>query len=538
MRDTSTPPATGVRTWLAVACLLLVMAALDIASLQHLSVTYDEPRHFQYGLNILEHDSTRFDDSKMPLSALNALPHWIAARLPTGPLATAMARLETGRYVTVLVALLVGLCVFAWARELYGASAGLLSLALYVFDPNILAHAQLVTTDLYAAGTVALAVYTFWRALMRDGHWPLIVLSGLTLGLAQIAKYTALALIPLLVVIAVGFHASALRSAYETRRWDVLRRWSGQAVQRALVMLVLTTCVVNAGFLFNRTGTPLAGYAFRSDLFRQVQSAAGPLARVPLPLPYPYLEGLDWVVQRERTGEGYGPIYMNGEIRQGSGFAGYYLYATLLKVPLGTQLVLLGAAAAYLRRRGRFAFLKHEWALLVPLAFFTLYFNFFYRAQIGIRYFLVVYPLLYVLAGSLLAAPVRLPTLGRTALGVALVWVVVSVASYYPYFLPYFNELLTDRRLAYRYLADSNVDWGQHGPAFARYMQTHPDAVVEPERPVAGTVLVGVNVLTGVGGQPERFRWLREHFTPVDHVAHAVLVYWVTPEDLARLGGR
>ena len=57
------------------------------------------------------------------------------------------------------------------------------------------------------------------------------------------------------------------------------------------------------------------------------------------------------MIQRERTGEGYGNIYLLGETRKGQGFAGYYFVATLFKLPLGT-LALLAAAAGGLRGRG------------------------------------------------------------------------------------------------------------------------------------------------------------------------------------------
>jgi hypothetical protein len=112
------------------------------------------------------------------------------------------------------------------------------------------------------------------------------------------------------------------------------------------------------------------------------------------------------------------------------------------------------------------------------------------------------------------------------------------VASYYPHFLPYFNELIGNRTNAYRILADSNLDWRQHSWYFQQYLDAHPNVIVEPERPTAGTILVGVNMLTGVAGEPERFRWLREHFTPVGHIAHAVLIYEVSEEALRELSAR
>lgn len=339
---------------LLVGLLLALLLTLDVASMRHMTVTYDEPHFYQYGQNLLDLDATRLTDSAMPLLALNALPAKLAGWLPPGPVATALGRRETGRYVTVLFSMLTALCVFGFARQLYGPAAGLLALTLYTFDPNLLAHSQFITTDLYAIGTITIALYMFWRFL-REGGWRRAVVSGLALALAQIAKYTAVALFPLFAVIALGFHARSLvREARERRFVDLRRRLAGFAAV-ALLFGLTSLVVINAGFLFHRTLTPLAGYAFRSDLFRSIQSSAGVLAAVPLPLPYPYLEGLDWVVQRERTGEGYGNIYLLGEIRKGEGFAGYFFYASLYKVPIATLLVLLGAAGAYVARRRNIA---------------------------------------------------------------------------------------------------------------------------------------------------------------------------------------
>jgi 4-amino-4-deoxy-L-arabinose transferase-like glycosyltransferase len=519
--------------WL-VALLLVTMATLEVASLRHLTVTYDEPRHFLYGQNILHLDSNRFDDSKMPVSALNALPSAVAAHLAPAALARWLARLETGRYVTIAFSLVVGLCVFAWARARAGDAAGLLALTLYAFDPNMLAHGQLVTTDVYAAGSIAMALFAFWRLLQTGGWWWTTV-TGLALGLALLAKYTALALLPLFVVIAVVVKGGGLWR--HLRAGDTRLAWQdlAPALGRAIVIGALSLAAVNAGFLFNRTGTPLAGYTLRSRPFQSFQRRHPQLSRVPLPVPYPYLEGLDWVIQRERTGEGYGNIYLLGETRTGQGFAGYYLVATLFKLPLGTLALLAAAAIGYVGRIRRRDATRLDLVILIPAAFFTIYFNFFYRAQIGIRYFLVVFPLLYVWAGDLVRN--GRPRSRRTNVGLAtaLVATIVSVASYYPHFLPYFNELIGRRTNAYRVLADSNLDWRQHVWYFEQYVAAHPEAVVEPERPTAGTILVGVNVLTGVAGDPERFRWLREHFTPVGHIAHAVLIYEVSETALRQL---
>ena len=59
---------------LIVFMLLAIFFVLNISSVQNKSLTYDEPKHYRYGENILNLNSNRFDDSKMPVSAFNALP--------------------------------------------------------------------------------------------------------------------------------------------------------------------------------------------------------------------------------------------------------------------------------------------------------------------------------------------------------------------------------------------------------------------------------------------------------------------------------
>ena len=193
------------------------------------------------------------------------------------------------------------------------------------------------------------------------------------------------------------------------------------------------------------------------------------------------------------------------------------------------------AVSSVVRRRDRTS-VTDEALLLVPIAFFAIYFNFFYRAQIGIRYFLILFPLVYILAASVVSGQAALSRRAKAGLITALGALMVSVLSYHPHYLAYFNELVPDRTQAYRILADSNLDWGQYGDYLEEYRAREPGSVFEPDKPVAGTILVRANMLVGVVGDPERFRWLRERFTPVGHIAHGILVYRVTPAELEAEG--
>jgi hypothetical protein len=385
---------------------------------------------------------------------------------------------------------------------------------------------------------VAIALYVFWRYLRRGG-WQWTVAAGVALGAAQLVKYSCLPLYPLCALIAVGFHMPGLwRNESATRNGrarEVVRRL-GAFTRDAMIIAVIGLVIINAGFLLNRTFTPLREYRFRATEFRTLQTTLRRVGRVPVPVPYPYVEGLDWIVQRERTGDGYGNVYLLGETRTGRGFAGYYLYATLYKLPLVSLLAVLAGLGIYVMRQRRSGFLRDEWVLICPIVFFTVSFNFFDRAQIGLRHFMVVFPLLYVLSGAL----VRLhPSRARmTVLAAGAVALVASVASYYPHYLTYFNELVWNRRMTWTVLADSNLDWGQHRWYLQRYRAAHPDVIIDPPRPTAGRILVGVNALTGVANGPDRFRWLRDNFTPVDDIAHSVIVYDVSPAQLERVTRR
>jgi hypothetical protein len=295
--------------------------------------------------------------------------------------------------------------------------------------------------------------------------------------------------------------------------------------------MLIAVLVINAGYLFNRTLTPLHEYHFHSDLFQSIQSALAPARFIRIPLPYPYLEGLDLVSFEDRTGFACARVYLLGQLSW-EGFPGYYLIAFLFKVPLAIQLLCLLAALSYVAHWKSGRFRSAELFLLLPLLFFTVYFNVFNRAQYGIRFFLLIFPSILVFCGSLIArwSPVsRLRKLGILALGG---YLVVSVLSYFPHYIPYMNELVYERRSAYKVLADSNIDWGQGGGHLAQYLKQHPTVQVRPAKPTAGRIVVDVNHLTGIVGAPERYAWLRENFSPSATIAYAYLVYDVSAKEV------
>jgi hypothetical protein len=177
---------------------------------------------------------------------------------------------------------------------------------------------------------------------------------------------------------------------------------------------------------------------------------------------------------------------------------------------------------------------REEIFLLIPILVYWIYFNFFFNAQIGIRHVLPVFTLATIFCGRFLAAPES--KLRRYAAVILVAWAGISALSYYPHFISYFNEFVPDRKLAYRHLADSNLDWRGNEWYLAEYVRRHPGVIVDPRKPQAGRIVVPVNALVGVNRSPGEYRWLREHFTPVDHIAYSFLVYDVPKEMLPQDG--
>ncbi len=110
---------------------LIVFLLVSIGCSAAVTLTLDEYLHFQYGTKVLNGDSTCFDDSKMPVSVLNALPSGLASQLPDGLWKIALERFAVARLVTILISMLVACLIFSWSRSLPCTDSSLRSFHSY-----------------------------------------------------------------------------------------------------------------------------------------------------------------------------------------------------------------------------------------------------------------------------------------------------------------------------------------------------------------------------------------------------------------------
>ncbi len=410
-----------------------------------------------------------------------------------------------GRLPIVLLGVLTGLLVYRWSRELYGRGAGLVALTLFVFCPSIVAHAHLATVDLGSACFTVLALHRLDR-YVRKPTWRRLLLCGLALGAAELAKFTGILLYPIFLIL-MGVAMAAPPDLREKGREDGKPGWRGRlgrlgwGLGGLAGIFLLSLLVIDLGYLFQGVGRPLREFRFGS---RSMSRVASVLPGLPAPLPASYLQGVDDLQLINEVGE-Y-PNYLFGRWSR-QGFKAYYLITLLYKSPL--LLLLAFLLAPFARARN----VRGQLFLWLPALALFLAFSFLTRVDYGIRYVLPVLPLACIYAGRL---ALWLSTRGRTLRVAGLACLAIyplSVLRATPDTLDYFNVLAGGQ--GDRILLDSNLDWGQGLKRLKRYMDRegietiglayfgHVDPAIygirwqfpDPSRP--GPVAISANFLHG-----------------------------------------
>jgi hypothetical protein len=109
--------------------------------------------------------------------------------------------LFSGRLMQVVLTLLTGAAIFFWIRQLAGGEAAVFGTALWVFNPIALAYGHLILTDMGAALTILLGVWSFSK-LLEQPTSSRAVLVGLATGGALLMKFTAVLLVPIYATMA------------------------------------------------------------------------------------------------------------------------------------------------------------------------------------------------------------------------------------------------------------------------------------------------------------------------------------------------
>jgi 4-amino-4-deoxy-L-arabinose transferase-like glycosyltransferase len=544
-------PVKNHRRLLVYGLLLALFAQVALAA-RHTSITLDEPLHITSGYACLVTGDYRLVEEHPPLlKMLQALPLLFARpRLPdprtvpgwqSGDLITAAQHVVVpyrpieplvyaARVPTMLVGLLLAVLVYRWAADAFDTRAGLMALVLYVFDPNMLAHAGVAATDLGAACAMFAAMYAFWRWARKTSgpSWGRCLVAAVALGLALGVKTTALMLLPV-----CGFLL-------------LLARPTGRSLKPYLLQVLVGGAVA---FLV---------------LWALYRFEVGPVPGLPVPVPAPS-HLLPLFKLQEHMSEGHSAFLMGENYHHGVWT--YFPIAFALKTPpLTLALLLLTLIGVVLRRVPSPGWRAEVILLALPLLYFGL--SLTSGINIGYRHLLPILPFLFVWISRLTPhAPHITHHASRITFHVLRFTFYVFLASYaiisltlFPWHLAYFNLFAGGPDGGYRYLVDSNLDWGQTWKALRRYLDERgvvefglsqytindpraygldyiplppwPDAPpVLPRRfdPAPGVYAISTTTLQGVVvADSEMFDYFRK-LEPAARVGHAMFVYEVEP---------
>lgn len=485
----------------AAVGLLLLLAWLELSTLAVTSPTVDEPLHIMRGSAYVRRGEERYlmYGPVLPnaLSGLGLLaepdlqlypvddPVWNINASMQHPQAfiwnnavPAERIFFWGRLPIIAVSLLLGAFIFRWACERTNGVAAVGALALYVFSPNLLAHSRLATTDSVTAAAFLIGTYAFDKALRTPG-WRTWLFSGIMLGVALAAKFSATALV-------LAFGLLALLRVWQLRKDRVERL-------KPIGTLVVTVVI----------GSLALWGIYRFSFGPIVPGGPG------VPAPYYWRE---WVAMNEYLKAPW-PGYLFGELGQ-PGWWYYYPITFLTKTPLPELIFLLLALLRTLRSR--------SWAndlvvYLVPALFFgALLFS---PHDLGYRYLLPVVPFIFIAAADVIAAA-RKARWTTIAVALLIAWQIIGTLRYYPYYLPYFNDIVGGPDRGRYILSDSNIDWGQDLISLKQYVDQHAIdhikfsyfGITPPDRyGLSAEVLPPL--LTGIQDQP---RWKLRTLQPSD----------------------
>lgn len=376
--------------------------------------------------------------------------------------------------------------VFAWSHRLWGAAGAVVSAVFAGLCPTMLAHSGLATSDMCMTFFFLAFSGAYWRHL-HDGRWRAWWLSAVLLGLAAVAKYTAVLLLPMVAVMALVRALRAEPLVWGGRTFDSPDRRLGAIAVSTAAQGLVAVAIIWAAFGFRYSLFNPALPAGELNLpWGLVLNYGGPKAAViefcrnAHLLPEGWLYGLAFVLQHAQARA----AFLDGD----HGYLGWIEFfpkAFLYKTPLSLLTALVAGALLLglrLRETGRARWVGHLYRVTPLLGLFGLYwfFSLTSHLNIGHRHILPTYPVLYIFCGVLGWAVVRawrqsqaVGYVGTAAVAGLLGWQAAVAAGIHPHYLAYFSPAAGGPAQGYRHLVDSSLDWGQDLPALKQWLAAH-----------------------------------------------------------------
>ncbi|MCX6812879.1 MAG: glycosyltransferase family 39 protein, partial [Candidatus Azambacteria bacterium] len=489
-----------------------------------------------------------------------------------------------GRIPIILIGILLGFYVFRFAKELWGDLAGLIALIFYSFSPIFLAHTRLVTTDVAVAAAFFISFYYLYKWLKVPTRRNLWVF-GIVLGLSLLTKFSTFLLIPIFGLIVLVW---ILLQERGKKLWALKKYFCG-----FILVLIIAYLAVGAVYAFHIWHYPiqkqaidtafiLSTFGFKPLINFSVWVSSQPILRAW----GHYFLGLLMVLQRSGGGN---TTYYLGEV-SANGSRSYFPLVYLIKEPLAYVLLTFFALFLALKKftvyrtssgklfRQDFSnLLKNNFAEFGMMIILVVYWIFSIKSNlnIGVRHILPSLPFIYALTARQISFWIKGGIQERISnyhgfwqlfglywrrikkgfiVVFLFVWAIISVVSAWPSFLAYFNEIAGGPNSGYKFVVDSNLDWGQDilrlsqfieknnikeikmdyfsGAPAEYYIKTAKITSFNREVPQKGWLAVSATILMGAckgdkipcSYNERAYTWL-DSYKPVAKIGYSIFVY-------------
>lgn len=530
-----------------VICLLVFLFFIEFTSSLTESQIVDEGVHLASGYLYLVNHDFNFNPEHPPLlKILAALPlkfinpivdpawqeqgQWTFAyhflydnRYPADEL------LLLGRLPTMLISILLSLAVFLITRRFFGKLVALLALTFCVFEPNLIAHSRYITTDIGVTLLFFLSIYYFGEFL-NNPNGKSVFLAAVFFALAQVAKFSAVILIPIFLLLII------IKCLHPSRKEFISKVNKKFILVSLFVFIFVTALIIHLSYLGNLTipaqdadgqallnkRNVLVNFTAEKSFFTKIiytiidpASLSGRIIDQVLNSPVPfyhYFRGFVHLFLHDYFGH---LSYLLGRYYD-YGIWYYFPVAYLVKTPLALMILLvitfvylLTKFICLLRRRisqilikqvmrrnqfiatnqffkkifrqlvnypkgliGALADLPFYYFLFLIPIFVYLLISMFSTINIGVRHIFPIFPFIFIIVARIICLLIKQKKqiIKIILLGIIVFYIINSLLIY-PNYLAHFSYQFGGPNYGYYYLLDSNLDWGQDAKKLSRYME-------------------------------------------------------------------
>jgi hypothetical protein len=519
------------------------------------------------------------------------------------------------RIPIVLISLLLGLFIFKWTRELAGISAGLFALAIYAFDPNILGHNHFVTTDIGIAAFMVFSFYYFLR-FVKNPSWKNVLLGGIFLGLVQLAKFSSITLLPIYGLVLLIYPFAKISRETSKNPWLFKLKKLGEYLGKGAAAFIISLILVWGAYFAviykmpeEKLAQTIEYYFPKSDTARNpamVNKVSNALNKSFITRPLSeYFLGIAMVFKRVDGGNG---AYFMQKVSS-KAFPAYFPTVFAIKEPLVNLFFMLLAIIVSFSAGLKSIFRDWKnWKLaslirhnIISLSLFSFIFLYAYisitgNLNIGFRHLFPILPFAYILTAKALFAflkrlDVHAKMIWGLAIGVLSLFLMAGTINAYPAYMSYFNKIAGGSQNGYRYVTDSNADWGQDLKRLKIWVDGYNNCAVnldtcskccmqnnQPKFPLAfekgpidkihinyfgggdifyyfggqaidwwdsrrplepGWYAISTNYLMGsiydtTKKDSDSYRWI-QNLKPLHQVGTSIFIYYLTPQEIAKI---